>query len=68
MKFTFKCVKCGTPQEVNGPIGETPKSSECPICGGLLMRKFDPLVDIWRTSGVYKTDKVLSEKRNPEYD
>lgn len=63
--YTFLCKKCETIFEIDHGFDE-PHPDECPRCGGPIERKFDPFAVLYKGSGFYTTDKVLSEPTEDE--
>lgn len=59
-EYLFKCRKCSTIYVFSGELGAPVTAGEC-SCGGMLVRKYTAPAVIYRGSGFYTNDKVLSE-------
>lgn len=64
MIFEFMCTQCSKTYDATAPIGTSPEIPVC-SCGGVVRRIYAPPGVVYRGSGFYSTDKVLSE---PEAD
>lgn len=74
--YTFKCEKCGEiVRYTQGFFDVRPTKCEVPkfdkngkvtLCGGKLIRQYDSPNVVYRGSGFYHTDKVLSDPIKPE--
>ena len=63
-RYTFSCEDCGTLHIEHG--FDEPHPEKCGMCGGPIKREWDvPAGIIYKDSGFYSTDKVLSEPINP---
>jgi putative FmdB family regulatory protein len=60
MVYAFRCKKCEAYLDIAHPVNE-PHPDKCLFCGGELVRVFHLPSVIYRGSGFYTTDKVLSD-------
>jgi NAD-dependent SIR2 family protein deacetylase len=71
MIYTVRCTQCGKEIDFERKIGDPPDVTSMPLCdcGGYFVRKFYPVYDHWKsTAGVFKYEKNLYPKGDPEYD
>ncbi|HYZ99346.1 MAG TPA: FmdB family zinc ribbon protein [Acidimicrobiales bacterium] len=54
-KYEYRCRNCGEQLEVVQSFSDDPLT-ECPACGGLLRKVFQPVGIAFKGSGFYKTD------------
>ena len=63
--YDFKCTICGLITEDEYNMLTVPGRVRCPECKGAALKQFPSVIPIYRTSGFYSTDKILSEPENP---
>ena len=65
MQYEFRCHDCGEIFIASHPMGE-PHPETHPGCGGTLNRVFVIPGVVYRGGGFYTTDKVLTDKPDPD--
>jgi len=73
MLFTFRCKECGCRFDLRGRIGSPPVPEDCPLCGGDVVRVFEPVPHHFNTVGgtlgsmAYKeADEIVGRAREIE--
>ncbi len=70
--FTFRCVQCGTRQEVHGRVGDTPGIPICRVCGSMCRRDYradkPQPAPVWQEHWNPSTGTVVSDKKRMQSD
>jgi putative FmdB family regulatory protein len=53
--YEYRCKSCGTTHEIEHGFHDK-RPTECPTCGGELVRVFHPIGLVFKGSGFHKTD------------
>jgi putative FmdB family regulatory protein len=53
--YEYRCKSCGKTHEIEQGFHDE-RPTECPSCGGQLLRVFHPIGVVFKGSGFYKTD------------
>lgn len=53
--YAYTCRDCGTPLEVRQEFSD-PALTECPVCGGVLRKRYGSIGVTFNGSGFYRTD------------
>jgi putative FmdB family regulatory protein len=60
--YEYRCKSCGKTHEAQHGFNDT-RPTECPSCGGELIRVFHPIGLVFKGSGFHKTDYGGQSKR-----
>ncbi|HZY99566.1 MAG TPA: FmdB family zinc ribbon protein [Candidatus Baltobacteraceae bacterium] len=63
--YDYKCSNCGTVREVRHGFNDT-HDQPCSVCGGAMMRVFNPAPIVFKGSGFYKTDSRAKTETKSE--
>jgi len=61
--YEYRCKSCGKTHEIEHGFND-PRPSQCPSCGGPLVRVFHPVGVVFKGSGFHKTDYAGSGARS----
>ncbi|HEY7993123.1 MAG TPA: FmdB family zinc ribbon protein [Candidatus Eremiobacteraceae bacterium] len=62
--YEYRCKSCGKTHEVQHGFNDK-RPTECPSCGGELVRVFHPIGLVFKGSGFHKTDYGGASSRAP---
>lgn len=62
--YEYRCKSCGKTHEIEHGFNDK-RPTECPSCGGQLVRVFHPIGLVFKGSGFHKTDYGGSSSRSP---
>lgn len=62
--YEYRCKSCGKTHEIEHGFNDK-RPTECPSCGGQLVRVFHPIGVVFKGSGFHKTDYGGSSSRAP---
>ena len=62
--YEYRCKSCGKTHEVEHGFNDK-RPTECPSCGGELVRVFHPIGLVFKGSGFHKTDYGGASSRAP---
>jgi len=62
--YEYRCKSCGKTHEVEHGFNDK-RPTECPSCGGELVRVFHPIGLVFKGSGFHKTDYAGASSRAP---
>ena len=60
--YEYRCKSCGKTHEIEHGFNDK-RPTECPTCGGELVRVFHPIGLVFKGSGFHKTDYAGSGRR-----
>ncbi|HYK54797.1 MAG TPA: zinc ribbon domain-containing protein [Candidatus Eremiobacteraceae bacterium] len=62
--YEYRCKSCGKTHEIEHGFNDK-RPTECPSCGGELVRVFHPIGLVFKGSGFHKTDYGGASSRTP---
>ena len=62
--YEYRCKSCGKTHEIEHGFNDK-RPTECPSCGGELVRVFHPIGLVFKGSGFHKTDYGGASARTP---